>query len=208
MVSNNCAGKLIVETNVRAFFQAQIAKAVNNQGVKASDDTVNYVVNLLMAFINAKALYEQTPDGPMIKPLALIYADAVDAPSNEIRNRALKRLGDVALFISGIFPNSLNRKLVDIDYYIAMGGNAYGFLSEVDTFRWQAYSDIFSELANKFTAFVDVLGEISDKSHLGNDTDIMRLYEIWVRTGSKRTARRLRNLGIQPMIGSVSRRHH
>ena len=58
MVSNRCTGKLIVETNVRAFFQSQIAKAVNNQGLKARDDTVNYVVNLLMAFINAKALFD------------------------------------------------------------------------------------------------------------------------------------------------------
>jgi len=37
----------------------------------------------------------------------------------------MQRLGDTALFIAGVFADSLNRKLVDVDYYVAMGGTAY-----------------------------------------------------------------------------------
>ena len=210
MVSYHHDGNLIVDTNVEEFFQDRVTEAIGNQNLRATEEVVHYVVNLLTAYTNAKALYEETPDGLMIKPLALMYAEAVDAASVEERNQALKRLGDVALFIAGIFPNSLNRKLVDIDYYIAMGGNAYGHLSGIakDTLRWQVFSSIFKELSIKFTQFVDVLSEVSEKVNLSNDSDIMRLYEIWIRTGSERTARRLRQLGIHPFTGSVSRRQH
>ncbi len=210
MRSESCHENLIVDTNVTEFFHGLVASAAGNQGLDAAAGTLHYVVNLLTTFTHADALYEPTPDGPMIKPLALLYADAVDAPSIEARNRALQRLGDLALFISGIFPDSLNRKLVDVDYYIAMGGGAYGYLSGrgQDLARWRVLSDTFDELAAKFTAFVDLLGEVGEQAHFRNDSDIMRLYEVWLRTGSERSARRLRSLGIQPLTGSVTRTRH
>ena len=202
--------RLIVDTNVREFFQGLVTGAVENQHVEASEETVYYVVNLLVGFSDSRTLFEQTPDGLQIKPLAFLYGEALEARSENERNHALKQLGDLALFISGIFADSLNRKLVDVDYYIAMGGNAYGYLSDVtrDAGRWHVFSDIFDELAGKFTDFVDVLGEVSENTHLRNDSDVMRLYEVWMRTGSKRCERKLRRFGIEPLSGSVSHQHH
>ena len=54
-----------------------------------------------------------------------MYSDALEEESGEARNQILRRLGDVALFISGVFSRSLKRRVVDVDYYIAMGGGAY-----------------------------------------------------------------------------------
>jgi hypothetical protein len=202
--------RLIVDTNVREFFQGLVNDAVANQHVETTEETLYYVVNLLVAFSDSRVLYEQTADGLQIKPLAFLYGEALEASSDNERNHALRQLGDLALFISGIFTDSLNRKPVDVDYYIAMGGNAYGYLSDVtqNTSRWQAFSEIFDELGNKFPAFVDVLGEVSENTHLRSDTDIMRLYEVWARTGSKRSENKLRRLGIEPVHGSVSHRQH
>lgn len=201
---------LIVDTNVRAFFQELVSDAVTHQQLDTSEETVYYVVNLLVSFTDARTLYDRTPDGLMIKPLAALYGEAVSAPSEEARNKALRRLGDLALFISGVFSDSLNRKPVDVDYYIAMGGNAYDYLSETtrNTWRWQALSSVFEELAGNFTAFVDVLGEVSEQAPFRNDRDILRLYELWSRTGSQRAARQLRKLGIEPASGSVSHSQH
>ena len=202
--------RLIVDTNVREFFQGLVNDAVANQQVETTEETVYYVVNLLVAFSDSRVLFEQTPDGLQIKPLAFLYGEALEARNTNERNHALKQLGDLALFMSGIFTDNLNRKIVDVDYYIAMGGNAYGYLSDVtrDAGRWQVFNEIFDELAGKFSAFVDVLGEVSENTHLRNDSDVLRLYEVWMRTGSKRSERQLRRLGIEPLSGSVSRQQH
>jgi hypothetical protein len=210
MVPENRAEKLIIDTNVQEFFKGLVTKAAANQKMTTTEGTLYYIVNLLVSFTHSDDFFEQTPAGLELKPLAFIYADAVEASSVDERNKALKRLGDVALFICGVFPHSLSRKLVDVDYYIAMGGNAYGHLSDVvkDAFRWRMFRDIFDELSVNFTAFVDILGEVSERAHFSRDTDIMRLYEIWLRTGSRRTARQLAKLGIQPAAGSISQRHH
>ena len=201
---------VIVDGNVQALFFELIHEAAQNQKIDANDTTLHYLVNLLSSFLHSRTFFDRGADGLLLKPLAEHYAEAVAAENWQTRNRCLRRLGDVALFISGVFADSLNRKPVDVDYYIAMGGNAYGYLS--DNGRggagWQALSEVFEELSGRFGAFVDLLGEVSDRTGLQGDTSALRLYEMWRLTGSARTARRLRRLGIEPLQGSQSQRAH
>lgn len=203
---------LIVDTNVQALFHELVSGAVARQQLRVTDETEYYLVNLLANFSRTSHFYDRTPDGLMLKPLAVLYGEALAAATPDERTLYLKRLGDLALFISGVFSDSLNRKPVDVDYYIAMGGNAYDYLSDTtrSTHRWQALSDVFEELAEKFVPLVDVLGEVCEQAPFRNDQrDIMRLYELWVRTGSQRAARQLRRLGIEPVgLESTSRSRH
>lgn len=201
---------LITGMDVRQFFQESLQTAVSNQRLDVSDDSLVYIINMLTGFTRSEALYEDTPDGRMIKPLYRFYCDAVEADTPEESNRALQRLGDVALFISGLFAHSLQRSLVDVDYYIAMGGSAYRSLagSLRGGARRQAFMAIYNELAEKFAALVDVLTEVADTCQPDHDRDILRLYEIWMLTGSKHAARKLRRSGIQPMPAAVSRVRH
>lgn len=210
MVTHVRDEQLITETSLQEYFQSSVSDALDKQNVKARDDTIHYVVNLLTSFSRAERLFDRTPDGVMIRPLALLYAEAAEGKTMQERHRALRRLGDVALFISGVFSQSLNRRVVDIDYYVSMGGSAYGYLSDTmrTSGRGRAMSDIFHELASKFVAFVDVLGEVSEGSNASKDTDLLRQYELWLRTGSARAAKRLRAAGIQPSSGASSRRRH
>ncbi len=210
MVTNTRDEQLITETSLQEYFQASLSDALENQNVKAGADTIHYVVSLLTSFSRAEKLFDRTPDGMMIRPLALVYAEAVEGKTVDERNRALRRLGDVALFISGIFSQSLNRCVVDVDYYVAMGGSAYSYLSDTmrATNRGRAMSGIYDELASKFVAFVDVLGEVSEGANCSNDIDVLRQYEIWLRTGSTRAADRLRAAGIHPSANASSRLRH
>lgn len=202
--------QLITETSLQEYFQTSVSDALENQKVEAGADTVHYVVNLLTSYSRSERLFERTRDGVMIRPLASLYADAVEGATSDERNRALRRLGDVALFISGVFSQSLNRRVVDIDYYVSMGGSAYSHLSDTmrATNRGKALSGMFKELASKFVTFVDVLGEVSESPSCSNDSDVLRQYEIWLRTGSARAADRLRSAGIQPSTSSSSRLRH
>lgn len=210
MFSENTPDSLITDKSVQEYFQDSVSNALVNQRVEAGEDTVYYVVNLLASFMRSDQLFERTPDGVILKPLADFYAEAVEGPTTADQHRALRRLGDVALFISGVFSQSLNRKLVDLDYYVAMGGSAYGYLSGAmrGSVGARTLTEVFEELSEKFVDFVDVLGEVSDRSHLSNDTDIMRVYEVWVRTGSRRAARTLRRVGIEPTEAAISRSQH
>lgn len=195
------SNRVLTQIDARQFFSEAVQSAVANQQVRAREETLCYIVNLLTGYIRTDQLFEAGTEGLFTKPLALMYAEALEAPTVSDRDSSLKRLGDVALFISGLFSTSLCRSLVDVDYYIQMGGNAYGFLADSKriTRETQALKIAFMELSDQFSSFADVLAEVSESGRLNNSVDIMRLYEIWQATGSRRIALKLRKLGIEPV---------
>jgi hypothetical protein len=192
---------LVAVSSLREFFRDAFHEASEHQRLDIDEQAEQYVVNLLTMFSRADALYEKTPDGLRIKPLAHMLAEALDAPSAAVRHRALQRLGDVSLFIAGFFARSFARKLIDIDYHIAMGGNAYGSLADTmqRSLSGRSIAAIYAQLAQKFQRLVDALNEVSEMSYCHTDADILRLYEIWMKTGSRRAQGLLKRLGVQPV---------
>lgn len=201
------SGQVVHVHNLRDYFRTSIDSVVERQGVDLDPQATQYVVNLLTLFARSEQLYEDDGESYGLRPLALMLADASDARSPAERNHALQRIGDVALFISGFFTDSLAEKPVDVDYYIRMGGTAYGSLSEEvrGTVRGRVFADLYRELAHKFNIFVDVLNEVRDSGR-GSDVDILRTYEVWLKTGSQRAATLLNENGIVP-IATGQRKH-
>src|ERR1700720_1541777 len=189
------AGSLVAVSSLREFFRDAFHTASEHQHLDIDEQAEQYVVNLLTMFSRADALYEHTPEGMRIKPLARMLADALEAPTAAARQRGLQRLGDVSLFIAGFFAHSFARKLIDIDYHIAMGGRAYGTLAGgLNRGRRQVLGRVFAELAAKFLPLVDALNEISDAARRYTQADVLRLYELWLKTGSPRARQLLRGL--------------
>ena len=186
--------------SLQEFFRDSVAQALRRQRLEVEDQTAFYVVCLLTLFSRSEALYERTAFGVGLKPLALMLADAAGSDNPRERDFVLQRLGDVSLFIAGFFADSLARRPVDVDYYVRMGGSAYGSLCESvrGTRRGAAFGSVFAELSGKFQHVVDVLNDVRDNTRSRQDRDVLRLYESWLRTGSKRLERLLRDLGIEP----------
>ncbi len=200
---------LVAVTNLREFFHDSMQTALRQQNVDVDAHTEHYVVNVLTTFARSDELYENTPEGVRLKPLAQMLADASDARSAQQRDSTLRRLGDVSLFIAGFFAQSFARKLVDIDYHIAMGGRAYGTLAESmrSTVRGHAFAAVFMELAQKFQRLVDVLNDVAEMSYTHSDKDILRQYEIWMKTGSPRAYSILKRLGVEPVAVAARSEH-
>ena len=176
------------------YFKDLVEAALARQHVHASQFASYYVVNLLCRFVRPHARIAFADDGP----LALQLKRALESAGAEQRER-LRNLGDVSLFTSGFFSDSLHRRVVDVDYYVSMGEYAYGSLGRRDA---EALGDVFSELARKFVVFVDVLSDVSDHTSLARRSDLLRTYERWARTGSPKEAQRLLDHGIIPAPGT------
>lgn len=201
---------VITSMSVREHFSVALETATRNQDVALRDATSAYLVNMLTDYCNAATFAEVCDGGRHIKPLALLYADALAAEHVLQRRRTLQKLGDIALFIAGIFSDSLQRRAVDVDYYIGMGEAAYGCLHDSlqGSARARAADDLFDELGRKFGTLVDVLGEISEMSGLKSNSNITRTYEIWLKTGSARARRQLAQSGVHPLKPRTARAMH
>jgi hypothetical protein len=169
------------------YFKELVDGALARQGIVAGELTAFYVVQLLTGFMQRRAAHDA-------EPLALKLARALESGGSEQR-ASLKEIGDVSLFISGFFADSLRRKLVDVDYYVSIGGCAYNVLRRQET---DTFSPVFAELADNFVSFVDVLSEVSERSACASNMDLLRLYERWLKTGSARSGHLLVERGVVP----------
>jgi hypothetical protein len=178
------------------YFRELVESTLEHQHVEASQLTAFYLVSLLAGFIHR----DRTP-AAVAGPLGVRLLTALQAGGSTQRE-GLKEVGDASLFISGFFAASLNRRLVDIDYYIGLGEQAYRSLARRSG---ETFSHVFDELAARFPVFVDVLGEISERTALTSNADLLRLYERWLRTGSRRSGDLLTSRGIVANGTAVSR---
>lgn len=188
-------------TNVREFFRETVDAVRARQRLDVRPETEAYLVELLACFAHTEQLF--TKDGGRVtaEPLALMLAKAIEAPAPE-RARQLRRMGDTALYVSGFFSDSLQRQLVDVDYYAAMGGRAYDALGDMN--RGSGAGPVFRELAEKFKRFVDLLSEIAERAMSTTNAGLLRLYERYAQTGSDRLRRILSDRGVLIIPGSPS----
>src|SRR5689334_19349138 len=122
------------------YFKELVDEAMAHQRMAAQELTAFYVVQLLAGYL-------QRPDtDDADEPLALKLARALDSVGAAQRI-TLRQIGDMSLFVSGFFSDSLRRKVVDVDYYVTIGGYAYGALSRYET---DTLSPVFAELARNF----------------------------------------------------------
>jgi hypothetical protein len=179
------------------YFRELVESAMQNQHVSARELTAFYIVNLLAAFVHL----DRSPAAGGDEPLGVRLARAMQTAGIAQRD-GLRKVGDLSLFVSGFFSDSLSRSLVDVDYYIQLGESAYGSLARQGE---QPLGDVFDELAGRFTIFVDVLGEVSERTALTSNADVLRLYEKWMRTKSRRSGDLLASRGIVPNSSVGSR---
>lgn len=190
-------GAVLAVPSLAEYFRDALQDALAHQHLAVDGQTEQYVVNLLTLFARAEHFYEGVAPGPRMPSLVQMFANAAEAPTVAERERALQRLGDVSLFVGGFFAHGFARRLVDVDYHIAMGGRAYGTLAEaLARGPRRVLAAVYAELAAKIQPLMDALGEIGDAARTYTKADVLRLYELWLRTGSARARGLLADLGV------------
>jgi hypothetical protein len=198
--------KTVTLLEVNQYFSDELKVVMEKHSIVAQETSLQYLASLLSRHLESKNFFHEGPDGKLSDYfLGELYGQYLKA-SGEEQKLLLQRLGDVCLLLSGFFAESIQRKVVDIGYYFGMGGSAYAQLSEL--VHTEVPRAMYSELADKFEPFSNVLGEMSERSGLQSNKDVLRLYERWTHTGSDRLKNLLQEQGIAiPLHGTLKLKH-
>lgn len=191
---------LITASSLKELFKSLLERALSERRVVVAEYTEFYLVNLLSEFTSAEKLFTTEVEGRRAhEPLAVLYHRALQE-DRESRIRTLRRLGDLSLYKAGFFAEALREEVVGPDYYIQMGGAAYGQVADLAPAT--TFADVFRELCQKFRAVVQVLEEIAARGLMaGGASGALKVYETWVRTGNDRLERVLVDAGMVPVKG-------
>jgi hypothetical protein len=188
------APKIIVESP-RTFFVTRVDQALTRLRFQPLPLSTHYLVDLLEHFMFTTNLFELDEESGRARreTLAEMYLKAQNS-TPPVRADLLKRLGDSSLYISGFFGDSLARKIVDIDYYVDMGGVAYGALAT--SAPDENLSQVYGEFSARFAEFVDVLTFISQEAMIQSNEDLLKLYSRYISTGSRLAEGQLAEKGL------------
>ena len=201
MGANDSAGdsssKSALLVSTKDFFDEIVTDAFEKRNFKTFPRVKSYIVQLLEFYVPTANLFDDFDSSGRRtqKTLAETLLKAQSADALE-RVELLKKLGDRSLYISGFFGDSLQRKLVDVDYYADMGGMAYGALA--DCVREDTVSKVYREIGKRFLDYADVLTYVSSRARLVDEENIMRLFETYSRTGSETARVKLIENGLVP----------
>ena len=168
-------------TSSKGFFFEMINEGKAKICFNPSETASYYLVDLMDSFLSSNPSVEDIDQDSGSNTLAELFLHAT-SKDDKCKIKLLKKLGDTTLYVSGFFGDSLNRKLVDIDYYANVGETAYSTLAA--SINEPAFSEVYMEFADRFMNFVELLAYISLKVNLQSDEDVLRLYEKYLMTGS------------------------
>jgi len=180
-------------------FKEAVIEARNRLDVEISENTEFYLVDLLSRYTDINTLSEQALE-TKTHTFAELYLKSHGETYGK-RALILKYIGDTTLFLTGYFSDSFERSLVDIDYYANLGRSSYRDLLDLVAARviqWKL-DEVFDELSAKYIDLMDVIAEVAASDGPRHAGGLLRLYERWLRTKSRRDEELLRQKGVIPL---------
>lgn len=169
-------------TSLAAYFHEQVVSARHEQGLEATEPAEFYVVTMLESFTHADTLFRVDETGRRAQDaLATVLHRAVfeTTPGKQLDH--YRRLGDSALYLAGIFADSLRRTTVGLSYYVHMGQSAYATLASHGSNTNAALREIFEELSLTFAGWVEVLRQLGEQFGLATPTESLDTAEVFDR---------------------------
>lgn len=158
----------------------------------------DYVGALLAHFLEGRRLRENAETAPRSFVYLVDMVEAARGAGNPQAAFALEaRIGDVALFLTGMFPDAIHhrhtygRRLPGLDYYEAVGRSGYRAAARHAPARHADLGELLDAIASRFAEVRRALNELSD-SHFcmrrGRVDSVERLLRqaLWSGAGETR----------------------
>jgi hypothetical protein len=151
------------------FYYVLVRQVFLDKGV-AERPVADYVSALLAHFMQNSRL-RSSPDAA---PRSFVYlVDLVDdarrAHSRQAAFAMQARIGDVALFLTGVFPDAIyhrqtyGRRLPGIEYYEAVGRSGYQSAAQYPPARHAELGEVLAYMAGEFRRLRRALNDLSDE---------------------------------------------
>ena len=180
---------------LRQWFNDILRSAAEQHRLDLDEHTEAYVVDLLARFTERGALKTEQDQDLLEQPLAIQVLRARSAETTR-RFQIMRQVGDVSLYLTGFFGERVDAGVIDRSYYVDMGSGAYRQAAgAVAGGSDNPFRRLYEVLAARFVDLMLVLNEVSERCFRA-DTDVLRLYDRYLATGSERLVARLAQMGV------------
>lgn len=177
----------IMEVRLKELFDLFVIKVLYVERGGRDAAVIDYLGSLLTRYLFTSELFPVVQGG---RRLPLYLSDMIqetEHPSGRFQNlfEAYRKYGDNALFITGVFPQSLRRRrsrggrygwsapLVGPSYFISSGKQFYRLAAGHELAEFTQQRETLYRLASYFEVYMDALNEISARYIMGFDMNLI-----------------------------------
>ncbi len=173
--------KFILDSSELSQWHALVRDAEQDSGCQLDEAMQSYLVFTLMRFAKNQQLNSHA--------LALDYLNSHHLPDS-LRSEQLRNIGDQCLLVSGLFPQSAEKRQVGVTYYVDLGRSAYHHISTVTQ---QGIAELYQQLAESFIVLMDLLLTIRQYSMPALQP--IAAMDLWQQTGSRAAYKQISDNG-------------
>ena len=122
--------KIILSGNLQGFFFDGLSELNKKSLCPIPESIIYYSSDVLDKFALSEDFFE-TSDGKVREKILGMKLLEASSLSSQEQKKIYKDIGDTSLMICGYFSESINKKIVDIQYYSKIGRMAYSHLNNV-----------------------------------------------------------------------------
>jgi hypothetical protein len=163
--------QLILDSSELSQWHTLVREAEQDYGCHLDEAMQSYLVFTLMRFAKNSQLNAHA--------LALDYLNAHHLSGN-LRSEQLRDIGDQCLLVSGLYPQSAEKRQVGVTYYVDLGRSAYHHISTVTQ---KGIAELYQQLSESFVLLMDLLQTI--RQYTMPALQPIAAMDLWQQTGSK-----------------------
>ena len=182
--------KFILDSSELSQWHALVHEAEQDYGCQLDEAMQSYLVFTLMRFAKNQQLNSHA--------LAIDYLNTHHL-SSSLRSEQLRDIGDQCLLVSGLFPQSAEKRLVGVTYYVDLGRSAYHHISTVTQ---KGMAELYQQLSESFILLMDLLQTIRQYSTPALQP--IAAMDLWQKTGSRAAYKQISDNGIPVHPGLIS----
>ena len=163
--------KIILSTNLQGFFFADLNDLNKKSLCPVPESIIYYSSEVLDKFSLSQDFFEFS-DGKVREKILGTKLLAASQMSREEQKKIYKEVADMSLLVCGYFSESVNKKIVDTQYYAQLGKMAYGHLNSCGT----GFLDIpsfYAMIATCFESMTTLLALLANKNRTGEDNTLI-----------------------------------
>jgi hypothetical protein len=122
--------KIILSTNLKSFFFEGLSELNKKSLCPIPEPIIYYSSNVLDKFALSDEFFETSEGKVREKVLGIKLLEATQLPREE-QKKIYREVGEMSLMVCGYFSESVNKKILDTQYYAQLGKIAYSHLNNV-----------------------------------------------------------------------------
>jgi hypothetical protein len=162
--------ELVLESSLQVFFYDHLQEFNKKSLNPLPNETIFYSSLVMDTYGVSDKFFEKVNGKAKEKILGIKLLESSQFPK-EKQKLILKDIAETSLLICGYFADSLNRKIIDVNYYQDLGMIAY---KRLNSFMPSAYDvpSFYQQMAQCFSDVTLLMSFVSKKSSAESDKDL------------------------------------